>query len=105
MNREHIAKELVKVAKDLVAARGTISINEVRRDLKKLGFKVRLKSLSWGPHAEFYDSNGNGFPSMFNKETLAYWKPLIDYKKDLNRRYDAVVDKYGDFIYGFDFRK
>jgi len=104
MNKNRIASELIMVAKDLVAG-GKIGINEVRRELKKLGFKVRLKNLSWGPHAEFYDYEGNAFPSMFSKETLERWKPLIDYKKGLNRRYDAVIDKHENFIYGFDFKK
>ena len=94
MSRITVAKKLLKLARELTAT----SLNDVRRDLKKLGFKVSIKSFSHGPHAIFMNSSGEKMPSIFTAESQEEWQPLIDYLKDLDA---PVTDNSGQHVYGF----
>jgi len=89
-------KELREYEKSRMLQAGkSLTLTELRRDLKKLGFKVLIKRMSWGPHAVFKNKQNDEMPSMFTDATLAEWKPLIDYLKGV----DEVTDK-GDKVYG-----
>jgi hypothetical protein len=57
------------------------TIAELRKALKPLGYGIKTKSLSWGPHATYFrihdkvELTGN----VFTPETLAEWLPLFDW--------------------------
>lgn len=57
------------------------TLSDVRKQLKRIGFKVKTETLSWGRHATYENELGEKMPSIFSKETLAHWQPLIDFRK------------------------
>lgn len=59
------------------------TINDLRKQLKPLGFNVRTKALSWGTHAEYFRiADHKTVPTIFTHETLAEWKPFLDWRKE-----------------------
>ena len=75
------------------------TIAEVRRELKKLGFKVSVRTLSWGPHGSFFNRDGEQRPTIFHGEEDRHpWAPLIAY---INHIDTGVCTKDGTWIYGF----
>lgn len=56
-------------------------MKEIRQQLKKLGYKIKVKTLSFGKTFSFYDMEGNRLPSIFTTETLEQWQPLLDWKE------------------------
>ena len=59
------------------------TVNDIRKAIKPLGFNIKLKSLSWGVHATYIDNTTKrAMPSIFTRETLKHWKPLIDWRKE-----------------------
>ena len=73
-----------------------MELSKFRKELKSLGFKVKVNSMSWGYHATITDMEGNKMPTIFTKTTLEYWKPVISFLKDLKED----VNKNGDKVYG-----
>ena len=73
------------------------TISDVRCEIKKLGFKVKTKSLSWGKHATYFhiESNQELNFSVFTPELLKIWKPLLEWKKE-NRDSLKVVRENED---------
>ena len=82
-----------------------MDLKQVRKELKALGFKVTIQTLSWGPHATIKDMKyEKSLPSIFvhgenTKEymTLEYWRPAIEFKKSLK---EDVFTSDGRKIYG-----
>ena len=60
------------------------TLNDLRKIIKPLGFTVKTRSLSWGQHATYVrlvdkaELTGN----VFTPETLAQWKPILDFRRD-----------------------
>ena len=60
------------------------TLNDLRRIIKPLGFNVKTRSLSWRQHATYVrladkaELTGN----VFTPETLAQWKPILDFRRD-----------------------
>ena len=75
----------------------TLTVKELRKKLKPLGFNVKTKSLSFGQAGIVVRiSDGAELPSMFmNQEHLQQWKPAIDAITNIN-----VVDDYTDRVSG-----
>lgn len=58
-----------------------MTLSELRKELKAIGFKVKLTSMSWGRAATFTDISGNPLPSVFGTvEALQPWRPLTHYR-------------------------
>lgn len=98
-------KEILKIAKKLVGLAKETELKEIRKDLKKMGFKVKTKQMSWGTQASFLNSSGREMPTMFTVKSREEWIPLIDYLANIEKKGIQVVDNYGDFVYGFGKRK
>ena len=54
------------------------TLKELRKELKAIGFKLTIKTLSWGKHATYKDINNNELPSIFTIESKKQWQPLIN---------------------------
>lgn len=67
------------------------TLNEVRKALKKIGFKLKIETLSWGRHASYVDSLGERMPQIFDKESLSYWQPLIDFRNTHKDELKAIA--------------
>lgn len=55
-----------------------MTINDLRRELKGLGYKVRLTSVSWGRIAVYTDMDGNEMPSI--SSSWDKWQILNGYR-------------------------
>jgi hypothetical protein len=73
-------------------------LSEARKSFKQIGFKVKVKSFSFGRHASIYDAQGNMMPSIFTSETFKYWQPAIALKEKVAPVFD---DNSSDKVYGF----
>ena len=74
-------------------------LSEARKEFKKIGFKVKVKTLSFGRHVSIYDMEGNMMPSIFtSSDQLNYWQPAIALKEKVKPVFD---DNSSDKIYGF----
>jgi hypothetical protein len=60
------------------------TIAELKKALKPLGYGVRIKTLSWGPHATYFrvEDKTNLTGNVFTAETLAKWTPLFNWIRD-----------------------
>lgn len=76
------------------------TINELRKAIKPLGFKVSVKSLSYGQHATFIhiESGENLNFNVFTPESLKRWRPLFDWIKEHNVDIQELREETG--IYG-----
>tara|TARA_R110002020_G_scaffold21429_7_gene72816 strand:+ start:847 stop:1077 length:231 start_codon:yes stop_codon:yes gene_type:complete len=73
-----------------------MDIKQFRQQLKKVGGKVSIQSLSFGSSATIKNLQGDKMPMMFfNDEDLARWLPIINCIEDCK-----PVTYYGDKIYG-----
>lgn len=81
-----------------------ITIKELRKKLKPLGYTVRSKKLSWGRHITYvHVETGEGHVmSVFTPEQLERWTPLHDFLRTIpmNAR---LVDENGERSYGSKF--
>lgn len=78
-------------------------LKELRRELKKLGYKVKTQSLSWGRHATYIHVE-SGEELTFNvaaEEQVKRWKPLHDYLAGVPK--DMKLEDNGERIYGRNF--
>lgn len=68
------------------------TINDIRKAIKPIGFKVKTQSLSWGRHATYIhiDSGQELSFNVFTPDTLARWKPLIDWIKTNNNALEQI---------------
>lgn len=59
------------------------TLNDLRKAIKPLGYKVKTKTLSWGPHATYvHAATGDECTAnVFTADTLAKWLPLFDWIK------------------------
>ena len=74
----------------------TITLSELRKQLKQVGAKVKTQTLSFGVSATVYNSEGKQLPSMFmGEDHLNQWKPVLEIIKDI-----VVVNDYSDKISG-----
>ena len=66
------------------------NLADVRKELKKMGFKLGTKTLSWGKHAKFKDMSGDELPSIFfaGDPQTDHWKPLVDWR---NKNREALL--------------
>ena len=65
------------------------TLAELRKELKKMGFNVRTKTLSWGRHATFFHietGETKGVMVMVNspegKAVIERWKPFYEFQRE-----------------------
>ena len=78
------------------------TITDLRKALKAIGFGVRTKTNSFGKSATYYHvETGRELKSnVFTAETLLFWKPLFDFRKDNADGLNIVRASEDDIIYG-----
>jgi len=56
-------------------------LNELRKEIKPLGYKVKTETLSWGRHLTYIhiESGENLTFNVATNEQIRRWKPLHDY--------------------------
>lgn len=60
-----------------------LTMNELRRALKPIGFTVKTKSYSHGSHATYETLDGNKLTyNVFTQETMPLWKALFTWKNE-----------------------
>jgi hypothetical protein len=70
-----------------------MSITELRKELKSIGFKVKLTSMSWGRAATYTDMDGNHRPMIFFcDEKIKEWRPLTHYINDNHERLRSLAN-------------
>jgi hypothetical protein len=63
------------------------SLNELRKELKAIGYNVRTKTYSWGQSVRYFQiSDGRELPTIFTKESLEHWQPLLKFLRDNTAR-------------------
>lgn len=69
-------------------------MNGLRAALKPLGYGVRTKRVSWGPHATFYRlSDGHALTyDVFTEDTLEIWTPLFDWLREHSAEMKEIHD-------------
>jgi hypothetical protein len=81
-----------------------MSLNELRREIRKLGFTVKTQMLSWGRHATFVhiESKKELAFNVASEETWKLWQPLLDYLADRENasRIDTISATEGYKLYG-----
>jgi hypothetical protein len=79
------------------------TLKDVRRELKKIGYKVTTKRLSWGRHATYHTLDGEYSltGNVFSAETLKVWQALFDWRKEHQDELHVVANNeesfYGPF--------
>ena len=73
------------------------TLNDLRKALRPLGYKVKTKTLSWGPHATYVHiaSGEECTANVFTVETLAKWTPLFAWIKANVETLRALREKTG----------
>jgi len=75
------------------------TINDIRKQIKPLGFNIRIKSFSYGPHAQWINmATGLVLPTVFSRESLIDWQPLLDWRLQHDAELQALADQ--SLIYG-----
>ena len=73
-------------------------LSEVRKSFKDAGYKLKVKSFSFGKHATVY-KDGEAMPSIFyDGNHRDKWQSAIELKSGINPVFD---DKTLEIIYGF----
>lgn len=74
-------------------------LSEARKEFKKIGYKLKIKSMSIGRHADVLNADGVKMPTLFyDREERAKWLPAIELKQAVSPVFD---DNTSDKIYGF----
>lgn len=73
------------------------TLAELRKALKLLGFTVKTKRLSWGPHATYVHlASGQELTfNVFTPDLLARWKPLFDWRDAHAKELDELKTTTG----------
>lgn len=71
------------------------TLTQARKELKKIGFKIKTETLSWGKHASYEDNLGERMPSIFDKQSLSYWQPLIDWRNNSKDELKSIAKAEG----------
>ena len=58
------------------------TLRELRAAIKPLGFNVKTKQMSWGPHAVFTALDGTEMLGTVHVGKPDLWTPLLDYLRD-----------------------
>jgi hypothetical protein len=57
-----------------------MKLSELRKELKSIGFKLKVKTMSWGPHITFYHIAGEQRPQIYHtQDQFDKWFPLNDW--------------------------
>ena len=58
-----------------------MTLKELRKAIKPMGYKIKTKMVSWGRHLTYvHIENGKELTgNVFNSETIKPWQPLFDY--------------------------
>ena len=75
------------------------TISELRKAIKPLGFTVKIRSLSWGPHATYIRISDKAelTNNVFTPESLAGWKPILDFRRDNRAALQALRESTGTY--------
>lgn len=75
-----------------------MTISDLRKELKAIGFKVKLTSMSFGKHAVYCNADGIEMPSIFFGESARQsWIKLIEYR-EVNRERLKELGKSNQII-------
>ena len=75
------------------------TLPEIRKELKALGYKISIKTLSHGPHATFETLDGDrNTGNAYSPESLAKWEKLFAWQQANKAR--LVELKAATGIYG-----
>ena len=77
-----------------------MTLSELRKKIKAIGFKVTTENFSFGRHATYVhiESGKRLTFSVFTDELLVRWKPLLDFttaNRDALRELQKVEDLRG----------
>lgn len=77
------------------------TINDLRKELKPLGFTVAIESQSYGKHAIYRHiaTKEQLTFNVFTPDRLAVWGPLIEWREK-NKDRLKLVSMYSGKIYG-----
>jgi len=77
----------------------TMELKDLRKQLAKLGFKVRTEKRTFC-RVVIYLLDAESMPTIFSKQSLERWQPLIDYLTQSKANgYDSLADN-GERIIG-----
>jgi len=73
------------------------TINDVRKAIKPLGYKLKTNQISWGRAVTYIHiaTNTELNFNVFTADSLATWKPLLDWLKDNREQLRVVRDNEG----------
>jgi hypothetical protein len=72
------------------------TINELRKQLKVIGFTVKTKSYSHGTHATYESLDGNKLTyNVFTQDTFPIWKKLFDWKEQHKKELKLLRENTG----------
>ena len=77
-----------------------MELKELRKQLRKIGYRVKTQSLSFGRCATYTDNTGRELPSIFSPETLSDWKPLLDFLRATTAAGYIGLEDHGERIIG-----
>jgi len=83
----------------------TKELQELRREIKPLGYKLKTKALSWGRHLTYVHIESKEeftFNVYASKEQLERWAPLVDYLGTVPT-YTKLMTNDGERVYGSSF--
>ena len=76
------------------------NLQQLRKVLKEMGYKVKTKSMSWGRHVTYgHIESGDWLTyNIFTKETFDRWRPLMEW---LESNADVLLElKKSEGLYG-----
>lgn len=74
--------EELSISETAVIVQELYTIKDLRKELITIGFNVRVKTYSHGPHVSYIRlSDKKKLPTILTTETLKEWMPLIIWKK------------------------
>jgi len=72
-----------------------MQLNELRKELKIIGFKLKVKTMSWGAHITFYNNSGEQRPQLYHsQEQLDKWVPLNNWLSTHQSDLDELKKDY-----------
>ena len=74
----------------------TLTVNELRKKLKSIGFNLKIETFSFGKHGSVIrNDTKETMPTMFTEESKKEWQPAIDMIQSI-----TVIDSHGDRVCG-----
>ena len=80
------------IATDSPVADTMMTLSDVRKAIKPLGYKLKTQLMSWGRHATYiHIASGQAMTfNVFTADLVERWKPLFDWRKAHNEGLQRV---------------